>query len=128
MLAKPRILIADDDPTLVDTMREALEEDFTVDTASDGSEALEKARRARPDLVMLDVTMPRMDGYASCRAMRQHAEIATVPIIMLTGRAAPTEATKAFEAGAADYLPKPFSISQLRARAQTCLMRGPSGD
>lgn len=128
MLARPRILIADDDPSLVDTMREALEDDFTVETASNGSEAFEKACRVRPDLVMLDVTMPKMNGYESCRAIRRQVEIATVPIIMLTGRAAPAEAAKAFEAGATDYLPKPFSISQLRARAQTCLMRGASGD
>lgn len=124
MHRRPRILIADDDRALVDTIREALEDDFIVETAADGSEALTKAGKVRPDLVMLDVEMPKMDGYQSCRAMREQLDMAAIPIIMLTGRNEAEDAQRAFEAGATDYLTKPFSIAQLRARAETCLLRG----
>lgn len=124
MLSKPRIVIADDDQALLDTMREVLEEDFVVDTASDGSEAVAKATRVRPNLVLLDVEMPQMDGYQACRALRERPETATTPIIMVTARSDAADAQRAFEAGATDYLAKPFSISQLRARTHVWLMRG----
>ena len=120
---RPRLLIADDDKMLVDTMREALEEDFAVETAKDGSEAVKKACEMRPDVVLVDVTMPKLNGYQTCRFLRDQPETADVPIIMVTGHNEPEDAEKAFEAGATDYLTKPFSISQLRARTQTWLMR-----
>jgi CheY-like chemotaxis protein len=120
---RPKLLIADDDSSTVSIMSEALGDDFAVDTAEDGSEAVRKAEQARPDVVLMDAGMPEMDGYQTCRALRERPETADVPIIMVTGQTGPSGARQAFEAGATDYLAKPFSVGQLRARAQTWLMR-----
>jgi DNA-binding response OmpR family regulator len=120
---RPRALIADDDSTLIELMRDVLQEEFTVETAANGSDAMEKARRIRPDIVVVDAVMPEMNGYQTCRALRRSSETASVPIIMVTGKSGPAEARRAFRAGATDYLPKPFSPSQLRARAHVCFIR-----
>lgn len=120
---RPRALVADDDSALVELMRDVLREEFTVETATNGSDAMEKARRTRPDIVVVDAVMPEMNGYQTCRALRRRSETASVPIIMVTGKSGPAEARRAFRAGATDYLPKPFSPSQLRARAHVCLLR-----
>jgi DNA-binding response OmpR family regulator len=120
---RPRLLIADDDRVLAETMRDVLEEDFAVGLAADGNEAVALARDERPDVMVIDARMPRLDGFGACRALRHDPRTADVPIIMVTGGTEPTLATEAFEAGATDYLSKPFSISQLRSRARTCLLR-----
>ncbi|MCC7372639.1 MAG: response regulator [Chloroflexi bacterium] len=120
---RPRLLIADDDPTLAETMREVLEEDFAVEVTSDGSEALARAQQDRPDVLVIDAQMPRMDGLRACRALRRDPRTADLPIIMVTGCTGPEFVREAFAAGVTDYLPKPFSISQLRARATTWLLR-----
>jgi len=118
------MLIAEDDRTIAALMRDVLEEDFRVDTASDGLDAIMRARRHPPDIVLMDAEMPKMDGYQACRALRRRPETAAVPIIFVTAKTQPAAVSAAFEAGATDYLPKPFSIAQLRARAHTCVMRG----
>ena len=124
MLAdRPRLLIAEDDPSLADVMREVFEDDFSVDVASDGSAAISQARSGHPDVMVLDAKMPRLDGLAACRALRRDPATAHVPIIMVTASPAPEAARAAFAAGATDYLAKPFSISQLRSRARTLLLR-----
>jgi putative two-component system response regulator len=120
---RPRLLIADDDRALAETMRDVLEEDFAVGLAADGNEAVARARDERPDVLVIDARMPRLDGFDACRALRHDPRTADLPIIMVTGGTEPTLATEAFAAGATDYLPKPFSISQLRSRARTCLLR-----
>lgn len=120
---RPRLLIAEDDPDLAETMREVLEEDFAVEVATDGSAAVSRARLARPDVIVLDAQMPRLDGFDACRALRHDPRTADLPIIIVTGGTEPGLACAAFEAGATDYLQKPFSISQLRSRARTCLLR-----
>lgn len=120
---RPRLLIAEDDPTLAETMRDVLEEDFSVDVARDGSEAVARARAYQPDILVMDAQMPRLDGFAACRALRRDPRTAGLPIIMVTGLSRPEAASAAFAAGATDYLQKPFSISQLRARATTWVMR-----
>ena len=125
MRPRPRILIADDDRSLLGRMSAILGKDFATVTASNGSDAVEKARRTRPDIIVVDAEMPRMDGYRVCRALRDRAETARVPIIVVTDKTSPSDARDAFAAGASDYLAKPFSISQLRARADTWFMRGP---
>ena len=122
-LDRPTLLIAEDDRVLAETMREVLEEDFAVGVARDGSEAVAQARVQCPDVMVLDAGMPKMDGFDACRALRHDPRTADLPIIMVTGGSGPGMATAAFDAGATDYLPKPFSISQLRARARTCLLR-----
>ena len=120
---RPRLLIAEDDRELAETMREVLEEDFAVDLAANGSEAVARAQDGHPDVVVMDARMPKMDGLDACRALRDNPETADVPIIVVTAGSAPESASAAFDAGATDYLPKPFSISQLRSRARTCLLR-----
>jgi DNA-binding response OmpR family regulator len=120
---RPRLLIAEDDAALAETLRDVLEEDFTVDIAADGSEAVARVHDSRPDLVVLDAQMPRLDGFAACRLLRHDPRTVDLPIIMVTGDSQPELAAAAFAAGASDYLARPFSVSQLRARAATCLMR-----
>jgi two-component system, OmpR family, phosphate regulon response regulator PhoB len=123
---RPRLLIAEDDPSLAEVMREVFEDDFRVDVAADGSEAISQARSGRPDVMVLDAKMPRLDGLAACRAFRRDPATADVPIIMVTASPAPEAARAAFDAGATDYLAKPFSVSQLRSRARTLLLRSQS--
>jgi DNA-binding response OmpR family regulator len=120
---RPRLLIAEDDRDLAETLRNALEEDFAVDLAADGTEALALARGERPDVVVMDARMPSMSGFEACRALRHDPRTAHLPIIMMTGDTEPAVARAAFDAGATDYMSKPFSISQLRTRARTCLLR-----
>ena len=123
MHARPRLLIAEDDRDLAETMREVLEEDFAVEVAANGSEAVALARDERPDVVVMDARMPEKNGLDACRELRDDPRTAHLPIIVVTGGSEPELANAAFDAGATDYLPKPFSISQLRSRAMTCVLR-----
>lgn len=123
---RPRLLLAEDDPTLAALVRESLEGDFRVDVAADGTQAVKLAHARHHDVMVLGARMPRMDGFATCRALRGDPATADLPIIMVTGSCEPETAARAFDAGATDYLPKPFSISQLRSRARTLLLRSQS--
>jgi DNA-binding response OmpR family regulator len=120
---RPRLLVAEDDPTLAALMRDILEDDFSVDVAGDGSQAVKLAHSGHPDVMVMDAGMPHMDGFAACRALRGDPSTADLPIIMVTGSSAPETAAAAFDAGATDYLSKPFSVSQLRSRARMLLLR-----
>lgn len=121
---RPRLLIAEDDAALAETMRDVLEEDFAVDVAADGNEAVAQAKHGLHDVLVIDAGMPHMDGFDACRALRLDPRTADMSIIMVTGGTEPGLASAAFDAGATDYLSKPFSISQLRTRARTCFLRG----
>jgi DNA-binding response OmpR family regulator len=115
------ILVADDEASIVQLVRLYLtKEGFQVHTASDGLEALEVARRLKPDLVVLDLMMPRMDGWEVCRRLRKDSAI---PIIMLTARAEDVDKIVGLELGADDYLPKPFNPRELVARVKAVLRR-----
>jgi DNA-binding response OmpR family regulator len=120
---RPRLLIAEDDAALAETMRDVLEEDFAVDVTSNGTDAVAQARHRVPDVLVMDARMPKMDGLAACRALRGAPETADLPIIVVTADSELASMDAAFAAGATDYMQKPFSVSQLRARATTCLMR-----
>src|SRR5688572_30721632 len=118
------LLIVDDDPFVSETLEEALREDFdTVVHAWDGVEGLEAAQRQKPTLVLLDMEMPRMKGLEACQQMRALPDFQDVPIVMLTANNEEADARSAFDAGANDYLIKPFSVTQLRARLRTWLLR-----
>jgi putative two-component system response regulator len=104
-------------------MRESLEDDFRVDIAADGMQAVRLAHAGHPDVMVVGARMPRLDGFATCRALRGDPRTADLPIMMVTGSPEPGTATAAFDAGATDYLLKPFSGSQLRSRARTLLLR-----
>ncbi len=115
------ILVVDDEPRIVQLVRDYLEHGgFTVLVASDGAAALRSARTGRPDLVVLDLGMPGLDGLDVARALRRDGE---VPIIMLTARTEESDKLVGLELGADDYLTKPFSPKELVARVRAVLRR-----
>ncbi len=120
----PTILVVDDEPQIVRLVRAYLEEaGFRVVTASDGEQALYVARHERPDLIVLDILMPKMDGLEFTRRIRQEQD---VPIIMLTARVEETDRIVGLELGADDYVTKPFSPRELVARVRAVLRRAQS--
>ena len=122
-----RILIVDDDPHIREVLRFALaREGFTVDEAENGAQALERFEQAPPDLVVLDVLMPELDGTEVCRRLRQRH---TTPIVFLTSRDDEVDRILGLELGGDDYVTKPFSVRELVARVRAILRRGrvPSG-
>ncbi|MEY2846648.1 MAG: hypothetical protein RL076_2194 [Chloroflexota bacterium] len=117
----PTILLVEDDTTLAETLRYNLErEGYAVIGASDGVTALEHARQRQPDIVVLDVMLPRLDGFSVCRMLRKES---SVPIIMLTARQDEVDRIAGLELGADDYLTKPFSVGELLARIRAILRR-----
>jgi len=121
MVAVATILIVDDEPRIVQLVRDYLEHGgFTVLVASDGPSALRSARTGRPDLVVLDLGLPGLDGLDVARALRRDGE---VPIIMLTARTEESDKLVGLELGADDYLTKPFSPKELVARVRAVLRR-----
>ena len=120
--APHRLLVVDDDPALSRTLRRALGvEGYDVDTAPDGAEALQRLAAARYDAVVLDVSMPRVDGLAVCRNMRSRRD--RTPVLMLTARDAVGDRVAGLDAGADDYLVKPFALDELNARVRALLRR-----
>lgn len=118
------ILVVDDEPQIRRVMRATLSaEGYTIVEARNGLEALEKVRSERPDLVILDLNMPNMDGIEACREIRSSSK---VPIIMLTVRSAEKDKVRALDAGADDYVVKPFGIQELLARIRAALRRSPA--
>jgi DNA-binding response OmpR family regulator len=115
------ILVVDDVPENVRLLEAVLTpRGYDVISATDGTTALELASSAGPDLVLLDVVMPQMDGYAVCRRLREREETAVLPVIMLTSSVGP-EKTQAIEAGADDFIPKPFNHHELLTRVRSLL-------
>jgi two-component system KDP operon response regulator KdpE len=119
-----RILVVDDDPQIRRVMRVALtSHGYEVDDATDGEVALERVRERPVDLVLLDMNMPGMGGLETCRAIRAGSEVA---IIMLTVRDSEADKVAALDAGADDYVTKPFNMAELLARVRAALRRTPS--
>ena len=119
-----QILIADDDTSTLRTISHALErEGYKVHTAQDGVEALEQVETNQPDLIILDVVMPEMDGYEVCRRLRRKPEFARVPVIILTAQSSQAEKVRFLNAGADDYMTKPFDAPELLARIKVLLRR-----
>jgi two-component system response regulator MprA len=117
-----RVLIADDDRAIRESLARALElEGYDVSTAADGAGALTAVRDDRPDVVVLDVMMPNVDGLTVCRVLR--AEHDRTPVLMLTARTEPPDRVAGLDAGADDYLPKPFDLDELLARVRALLRR-----
>jgi len=116
-----KILIVEDEPTLLETLEYNLSrQGYQICTAADGLVALDVARRERPDLIVLDVMLPGMDGIEVCRTLRQEMN---VPIIILTARTEEVDKVVGLEVGADDYLTKPFSMRELIARVKAMLRR-----
>src|SRR5262249_4120068 len=119
-----RILAIDDDDALTAMLRRGLDaEGFEVETASDGSGGIELARRSRPDVVILDLMLPDMNGFDVCRALRNAAGGDELAIIILSARASPRDRVFGLEIGADDYLIKPFHFAELVARVRVQLRR-----
>jgi two-component system response regulator VicR len=115
------ILIVDDEPPIVDMLAYNLQRaNYRVVIARDGQEALEQARLEQPDLIILDLMLPRLDGLEVCRALRRERD---VPIIMLTARDSEVDRVVGLELGADDYVVKPFSVRELMARVRNVLRR-----
>jgi two-component system response regulator RegX3 len=126
MADAPLILVVDDEQSYRDALRVALErEGFRVEVASDGVEAIERFDAGRPQLVLLDVMLPRMTGVDVCRELRTRSQ---VPIIMVTARNAEIDAVVGLEVGADDYVTKPFRLRELVARVRAALRRGRGED
>jgi DNA-binding response OmpR family regulator len=117
----PRVVVVDDEDSILEFVELGLRyEGFEVELARDGPAALEAVARRRPDLVILDLNLPGLDGLEVCRRLRQRSD---VPIIMLTARGEVDERVEGLEAGADDYLPKPFKFKELIARVRAVLRR-----
>lgn len=117
----PTILLVEDELTFAETLRYNLErEGYSVIHAPDGVEGLELARRQQPDLIVLDIMLPRLDGFSVCRILRQESDI---PVIILTARQDEVDRIAGLELGADDYITKPFSLGEFLARLRAILRR-----
>ena len=121
-MRKKVILAVDDEPNILLSIEFILDmEGYEVHTARDGDEALEVAGRVRPDLVLLDINMPRKDGYEVCRILRGLEDMAGIKVIMLTAKGQTLERKKGLEVGADEYVTKPFSADELLSAIKTCI-------
>jgi DNA-binding response OmpR family regulator len=117
------LLVVAEDPGLAGAVGKALAGEFRVVQARDGESALETVTREGPDVLLLDIDTPGKDGFRTCRELRARMDDRALPIIMVTASPRPEDAIRAFEVGANDYLSKPFNPGQLRAKAQTWMLR-----
>ncbi|QBD83430.1 response regulator transcription factor [Ktedonosporobacter rubrisoli] len=118
---KAHILLVDDEDEILQFVKDALEDEgFAVLTAVDGKQALTLARQQRPDLIILDIMLPRRDGFSVCRELREEMDI---PIVFLSARQSDVDKVQGFSIGADDYVTKPFSIKELIARVEAHLRR-----
>jgi two-component system, OmpR family, response regulator len=116
-----KVLVVEDDANLLETLKyNLLKEGYTALTASDGDQALSTARNEKPGLIILDIMLPKLNGFEVCRILRKEM---TAPIIMLTAKADETDKIVGLEIGADDYMTKPFSIRELMARVRAMLRR-----
>jgi len=125
-----RILVVEDDPDIALSLRVKLERDggFEVETAHDGAEGLRRAIDRPPDLVLLDVNLPGMDGFEVCRHLRKNPATLSTPVIMLTARIGESDRVAGLDLGADDYITKPFSPKEALARIRAVLRRSERGD
>ena len=112
----PRVLVAEDNPELLDFLSLRLGRTYRVEAKPDGQQALEAARKDPPDIIVSDVMMPVMDGYELCRQLRDDTNLRTIPVILLTARADSDAVVRGLELGAVDYVTKPFELQELEAR------------
>jgi DNA-binding response OmpR family regulator len=120
----PKIVIAEDEPDIRELITFTLQfAGFEVSPTSNGAEALEATQREIPDLVMMDVRMPKMTGYEACRAMKADASTRHIPVIFLSAKGQESEIKEGLEAGAEEYLLKPFAPDQLIERIRAILAK-----
>ena len=129
MQAQGKILTVDDDPNNITIVEELLEDDYDLKTARTGEQALEIAQDFRPDIILLDIMMPGMNGYEVCRRLREHCTLKYTKIIMISARAMVPERIEGYKAGADDYITKPFDGDEFLAKINVymCLKRAEVG-
>ena len=121
----PRVLVVEDERDVAELIRYNLsKEGYDVVLAPTGADALKEARAARPDVVLLDIMVPQLNGWEVCRRLKQDAETRNIPVIMVTGRVEEGDKVLGFEMGADDYVTKPFSPRELLARIRAVARRG----
>ncbi|MEQ1833236.1 MAG: response regulator [Candidatus Eisenbacteria bacterium] len=126
-MAKGKILVVDDEIYIVHILDFSLGmEGYEVVTALDGEQALEKARSEKPDLIVLDIMMPKLDGYETCKRLKADAETKDMPVILLSAKGRNVDQKVGFEVGADDYITKPFSPRKLVERINAILGHGTS--
>lgn len=118
---KRMVLVVDDSPANIRLLNDLLREQYRVAFATEGSDALEQAVKLQPDLILLDIVMPEMDGFEVCRRFKENAVTADIPVIFLTSCADAEDVVQGFSRGAVDYVTKPFRTSELLARVNTHL-------
>jgi len=113
-LDKKKVLIVDDESHIVELVRVCLEDtDYDIIEAYDGQEALDKARSEKPDLILLDIMLPKMDGYEVCKNLKTDDSTKSIPVVMLTAKGQEVDKVKGFQSGADSYMTKPFSPLRL---------------
>ena len=118
-MAKGRILVVDDESYILHILDFSLgAEGFDVITAPNGEKAVEKARQLQPDLIVLDIMMPVLDGYETCRRLKQQPETREIPVLLLTAKGREVDKRLGFDVGAVDYIVKPFSPTRLIERIE----------
>ena len=120
-ISKCKILLVDDIKTNLDVLIQTLGDEYVLAVAMDGEKAIAYTEKNLPDLILLDIMMPEMDGFEVCRRLKENPAIRHIPIIFITAVDAPAEKTKGFELGAVDYIIKPFDAVEVKARVKTHL-------
>ncbi|MBN2297644.1 MAG: response regulator [Deltaproteobacteria bacterium] len=120
-LVRQKILIVDDEPANIKVLGEMLMYDYQISFASNGPEAIELAKSNLPDLILLDIVMPEIDGYNVCRQLKEDESTEKIPVVFITAKNAEEDEKKGFDLGAVDYITKPFSLSVVQARVKTHL-------
>ena len=117
-----KVLVVDDEVYILHILDFSLgAEGYEVITAADGEQALEKAISEKPDLIILDIMMPKMDGYETCKKIKQQPETKHIPVLLLTAKGRDIDRQRGFDSGADDYITKPFSPNKLIGRVQEIL-------
>src|SRR3954468_23034501 len=120
---KKVVLLVDDEPANIQIVNSILKDEYKIRVATNGAKALELvAATPPPDLILLDVVMPEMDGYEVCTRLKTVPETKDIPVVFLTGQTETADETRGFEVGAVDYIHKPFSPAVVQARVQTHLV------
>jgi len=128
-MSRGRILVVDDEIYIVHILDFSLGmEGYEVVTALDGEEALRKVKECKPDLVVLDIMMPKMDGYETCKALKSNEETKDIPVILLSAKGRNVDMQTGYDVGADDYITKPFSPRKLVDRINSMLDRPDAGD
>jgi len=120
---KPKLLVVDDEPQIREILRDLLAEKFEIMEGADGLEAVRLAQELRPDVILMDVMMPGLDGISAVKRLRENDETRPIPVLMLTAANSTRQRIRAFDLGADDYISKPFEVDEVIARIQSKLNR-----